>query len=207
MALLSTRQSSLNFDERLKELDQFFQEKDPVHQALRRIVKRLEKAGISYAIMGGMAVFAHGHHRATNDVDLLLTEQGFEEFRQRFVPKKYKPQEGRSRRFIDPKDEVSIDILIAGRYPGSGKPGPVAFPDPADVREVIKKKWVVNLATLIQLKLAARRHQDFADVVSLIRVHNLDESFQDKLHPTLHRDYIECLEEKRREEEYEAREP
>ena len=64
----------------------------------------------------------------------------------------------------------------------------------------------INLETLIQLKLAARRHQDFADVVNLIRVHNLDESYQAKLHPSLHRDYIECLEEKRREDEYESRE-
>ena len=184
----------------------FFREKDPVHKALQRIVKRLEKAGIPYAVMGGMAVFFQGHRRATNDVDLLLTPEGFEAFRKQFVPKNYKPREARPRRFTDPKEDVSIDILITGRYPGSGKPGPISFPDPADVAEVIQKKQIVNLATLIQLKLAARRYQDFADVVSLIRVHDLDESFQEKLHPSLHRDYIECLEEKRREDEYEARE-
>jgi hypothetical protein len=57
---------------------------------------------------------------------------------------------------------------------------------------------------LIQLKLAARRHQDFADVVSLIGIHNLDESYLDRLHPSVRQDFIECLEEKRREEEYEA---
>jgi len=203
---MALRQRSPDFDEALKELDLFFQEKDPVHKTLQRIVKRLEKAGIAYAVMGGMAVFAQGHRRATNDVDLLLTEDGFKEFLKRFVPKHYKRLEGRPRRFTDPKDDVTIDILVTGRYPGSGKPGPVAFPDPAGVSEVIDNKRVVNLATLIQLKLAARRHQDFADVVSLIRVHNLDESFRDQLHPSLHRDYAECLEEKRREDEYEARE-
>ena len=64
----------------------------------------------------------------------------------------------------------------------------------------------VNLVTLITLKLCAHRHQDFADVVNLIGVHDLDESFADRLHPTLRRDYIECLEEKRREDEYTARE-
>jgi hypothetical protein len=73
------------------------------------------------------------------------------------------------------------------------------------VSETIERIRVVDLPTLIQLKLAARRYQDFADVVNLIRVHNLDESFQAKLHPALHQDYIECLEEKRREQEYEAR--
>ena len=40
----------------------------------------------------------------------------------------------------------------------------------------------------------------------LIRVHNLDESFLPRLHTSVHQDFIECLEEKRREEEYEARE-
>jgi len=58
----------------------------------------------------------------------------------------------------------------------------------------------------LTLKLAARRYQDWADVVSLINAHDLDESFMDCLHTTLHRGYIECLEEKRRENEYLARE-
>lgn len=55
------------------------------------------------------------------------------------------------------------------------------------------------------LKLAARRPKDSGDVIELIRVHNLDESFRDQLHPAVHRDYIACLEEKRREDEYEER--
>jgi hypothetical protein len=84
-------------------------------------------------------------------------------------------------------------------------PGPVAFPNPDEVSTVIEDIRVLDLPALIQLKLAARRHQDFADVVSLIRVHNLDECFKDKLHESLHGDYTECLEEKRREDEYEAR--
>ena len=98
-----------------------------------------------------------------------------------------------------------FDILVTGLFPGTGKPGPIPYPDPAAVSETIEKIRVVDLPTLIQLKLAARRYQDFADVVNLIRVQNLDGSFQTKLHPAVHRDYIECLEEKRREEEYEAR--
>lgn len=49
--------------------------------------------------------------------------------------------------------------------------------------------------TLIQLKLAAHRHRDFADVVNLITVHKLDESFLKRLHQSLHADFIECLEE------------
>src|SRR5258707_13342 len=73
------------------------------------------------------------------------------------------------------------------------------------VSELIANRRVINLATLIQLKLAARRYQDFADVVNLIRVHNLDEAFLGQLHAFVHADYLECLAEKRREEEYESR--
>src|SRR5205823_13628329 len=97
-------------------------------------------------------------------------------------------------------------VFVAGRFPGSGEPGPIAFPDPAaDVTKVIADLHVVDLATLVQLKLAAGRYQDFADVVNLIRANGLDEAFAESLHPSVRGDYAECLAEKRREDEYEAR--
>jgi len=194
-----------NFLQGLKELDMFFQGKDPVHKTMRRLAKRLERAHIPYAVVGGMAVFAQGHRRATNDVDILLTQEGLDEFRKRFVPKNYKEVPKRPRRFVDRTSEVTIDFLVTGFFPGSGKPGPIAYPDPGSVSQTIDNICVVDLVTLIELKLAARRYYDFGDVVSLIRAHDLDESFQDNLHPSVHGDYIECLEEKRREDEYEAR--
>src|SRR5262249_35811635 len=107
---------------------------------------------------------------------------------------------------VEKQSGVTLDVLVTGLYPGSGKPGPIAFPDPEQASEEIEKTRVVTLPHLIQLKLAARRFYDFGDVVFLIRVHNLDESFMYKLHPSVHKDFIECLEEKRREDEYEARE-
>jgi hypothetical protein len=196
----------LDFWECVKEISMFFDGKDEVHKTLRRLVRRLEKASIPYAVLGGMAVFAHRYRRTTHDVDVLLTDAGLAEFRRLFVPKYYQNVPGRSRRFVDKRNKKKIDILVAGRFPGSGKPGPIAFPDPSDVKQSIQNVQVVDLATLIQLKLAARRHQDLADVVNLIKHNGLDESFLGKLHPSLHRDYIECLEEKRREDEYEERE-
>lgn len=183
----------------------FFQKNDPVHKTMRRIVKQLEKAKISYAIVGGMAVNAHGHRRTTDDLDVLLTADGLAEFGNRFVPKHYEKHPKRPHRFTHRKNQIIVDFLVTGLFPGSGRPGPIAYPDPAAVREMIDDIQVVELATLVQLKLAARRYHDFGDVVSLIRVHQLDESFADRLHPSVRSDYIECLEEKRREEEYEAR--
>lgn len=192
----------INVWQRIKEVDMFFQQRDQVHKSLRRVVKKLEKAGIAYALVGGMAVKTHGHERTTKDVDLLLTPEGLSEFCLRFVPKDYEPVAGRPRRFVDRKNQVTLDILVSGLFPGRGTPGPIAFPDPAAVSENIQDLRVVNLPTLIQLKLAARRHQDFADVVNLIVVHHLDESYLGRLHSSVHQDFIECLEERCREEEY-----
>jgi hypothetical protein len=153
-----------------------------------------------------MAVLAHRHRRTTNDVDILLTPQGFGEFQRIFVPKYYAHMPKRPRRFVDRANDVTIDILVTGLFPGTGKPGPISYPNPTEVGQTIDKIRVLNLVTLVQLKLAARRYQDFADVVNLIRSNNLEESFTKDLHPSVHGDFVECLEEKRREEEYEARE-
>jgi hypothetical protein len=192
--------------ERLKEIDLFFEERGPEHQTLRRLVRRLRKAGIPYAVLGGMAVNLHGARRTTHDVDVLLTAAGLEQFRKQFVGKTYDAVPGRPRRFVERQSGVTVDVLVTGRYPGSGKPGPIAFPDPEAASEEIKETRVVTLPQLIQLKLAARRFSDFGDVVFLIRTHDLDESFTNKLHPSVRRDFIECLEEKRRDDEYEAQE-
>jgi hypothetical protein len=194
-----------SFWQGLKEISLFFQGNDEVHKSMRRLVKRLDRAGIPYVIVGGMAVFAHHYRRTTDDLDVLLTPEGFQEFQRRFVPKNYGRLPQRSRRFVDRTNDVTLDVLVTGLFPGTGKPGPVAYPDPTSVGETIEKIRVVDLVNLIQLKLAARRYQDFADVVNLIRFNNLDESFAERLHSSLRGDYIECLEEKRREDEYEAR--
>jgi len=203
---LDQKKPTIDFWSRLKEIDLFFEGRGREHQTLRRLVQRLEKADISYAVMGAMAVNAHGADRTTKDVDVLVTQEGLDRFRQRYVGKSYDPVAGRPRRFVEKRSQISVDFLVTGRFPGSGKPGPIAFPDPEAVSQKIKNANVVTLPQLIQLKLAARRHQDFGDVVLLIRVHNLDESFVDHLHPSVRGDFIECLEEKRREDEYEARE-
>jgi hypothetical protein len=191
---------------RLREIGRFFQKRSPQHQAMRRLARRLKKADIPYAIMGAMAVNAHGAERTTKDVDILLTPEGLERFRQEFVGDLYEQVAGRPRRFIERQSGVTVDCLLTGRYPGSGKPGPLAFPDPAEASQEIERIQVITLPQLIQLKLAARRYYDFGDVVFLIRTHNLDESFKQHLHPSVHKDFLECLEEKRREDEYIARE-
>ena len=183
----------------------FFDLADRVHQTMRRVADALERAGIGYAVIGGMAVNAHRHEWTTKDVNFLLSADGLRALRQIAGTEEFDAVPGRARRFVDRRSGVTFDILVAGSFPGSGAPGPISLPDPSSVRQTIDDLQVVDLATLIELKLAARRYQDFADVVNLIRANRLDESFQDRLHASVCGDFIECLEEKRREDEYEAR--
>ena len=197
---------TFSFSKRLDEIGMFFQKQSPQHKAMRRLAKRLERAGIPYAIMGAMAVNAHGAERTTSDVDVLLSPEGFADFKEEYLGKFYEQVEGRPRRFVEKQSKVTIDVLLTGLYPGRGRTGPFAFPDPEEVGEEIEKIQVVALPQLVQLKLAARRHYDLGDVVFLIKVHDLDESMLAQLHPSVHQDFIECLEEKRREDEYESRE-
>src|SRR5205809_7949820 len=91
----------LSFTQRLREIDMFLQGKDPVHQTMRRAAHRLARAGIPYAVVGGMAVNAHRYQRTTADVDLLLTADGLAAFRQRFVGKNYARVPGHPVRFVD----------------------------------------------------------------------------------------------------------
>src|SRR5437899_3103822 len=86
----------------LETIDMFFQGRDPVHKTMRRLAKQLDKAKISYAVVGGMAVCAQGYRRTTDDLDILLTREGFAEFRRLFVPTTYEQLPKRPKRFVDP---------------------------------------------------------------------------------------------------------
>ncbi|MCI0460012.1 MAG: hypothetical protein L0Z62_23925 [Gemmataceae bacterium] len=195
-----------SFTERLKEIGRFFAGRSAVHHTLFRLAKRLEEGGIPYAVTGGMAVNAHGHHQTTDDVDVLLSAEGLTEFRGRFAEAYDATPLRGGRRWLDRVNRVPVDVVVAGACPGERTAEAVRYPDPATVAEAIEGVCYLPLRWLIQVKLAARRHRDLGEVAALIRVHDLDESFLNQLHPSVHQGFIECLEEKRREDEYEARE-
>ena len=91
-----------------------------------------------------------------------------------------------ARRCATPETGVRIDFLIAGGFPGHGKPKPVAFPAPTAASVEIDGIRYLALERLIELKLAsgmtnAGRIKDLADVQELIRVLRLNESFAERL--------------------------
>jgi hypothetical protein len=175
---------------RLEQAGRFFMGSSEVQQALGRLVRKLDDLAIPYAICGGMAVNAHGHHRTTTDVDVLVTPEGHAAFKAGAVGLGWVERFAGSRGLKDAESRVPIDFLLTGGVPGGAEPHGLLFPDPAAVAVVIAGKHYLSLMALLELKLAsaqaaAHRLQDAADVIALVRLHSLDERFGDVMHPSV----------------------
>jgi hypothetical protein len=163
----------------------FFMGQGPVHEALRSLAKTLHDEEIDYVLIGGMALVAHGYRRFTEDIDVLMTAEDLERFRERCLGRGYLPAfSGAERSFKDTATGVRIEI----------KPMPVAFPTPSSVgfeREGLK---VIRLEPLIELKLAsglsaANRLKDLSDVQDLIRLLDLPVELGEALDPSVREEY------------------
>ena len=173
-----------------------FEEKSAVHDALRKISQRLDELGIPYVIVGGMAMFAHGFRRFTEDVDLLVTTEGLKAVHEQLEGLGYLPPFPNSKQLRDTDNGVRIEFLVTGQFPGDGKPKPVAFPDPADCGIDIGGIRYLQLSNLVELKLASGmtnpgRLKDLADVQELIRVLHLPPEFGEKLNPYVREKFAE----------------
>jgi len=173
-----------------------FEERSAVYRTLRRIAQRLGELNIPYAIAGGMALFAHGFRRFTEDVDILVTREGLEKLHRHLEGLGYVPLFAGSKALRDADSGVRIEFLVTGEYPGDGKPKPVSFPAPdASSAEKDGIRWL-SLPALIELKIASGmtnpgRLRDLADVQELIRILSLPAAFAGQLQPFVREKYGE----------------
>lgn len=180
----------------LREIDEFLMGESSVQQTLERIAHHLRELEIDFALAGGLAVGVRGHVRVTVDVDLLITADGLAQFKARWLGRGYVEQFPGSRGVRDMQTNVPIDFMIAGEFPGDGRPKSVQFPDPASIPRSEGPYRVLDLRTLIELKLASGlsapdRLQDLADVLALVRANDLPASFGDVLDPSVREKYEE----------------
>ncbi len=183
-------------DAAIREASRFFMQTDAVYESLHSITQRLGSLKIPYAVVGGMALVAHGYRRTTEDVYILVTSDGLKAIHESLIGAGYRPLFQKSKNLRDTRTGVRIEFIVSGQYPGDGKPKPVAFPDPANVAVEIDKVCYVGLPTLIELKLASGmsspgRLRDLADVQELIRVLSLPVTFSEKLDPYVRAKYVE----------------
>ena len=167
-----------------------------VQRALLKLARLLDEAGIPYAIAGAMALNEYGYHRVTTGVAVLLTREGFAELKLRALGRGYPEKFPGSKGLRDTENNVAIDILIAGDYPGDGKPKPVVFPDPRAVAQRTGRMALLPLPKLIELKLASgmsapHRLKDLADVLELVRAAGLQESLGEQLDESVRAKYRE----------------
>lgn len=170
-----------------------------VHQAMRKLVSALDELAIPYAIVGGMALNAYGYTRVTVDVDVLLTRAGLQRFKDHWLGRGYAEKFAGSRGMRDTELGVAIDVLIAGDYPGDGRPKPVQFPDPTDVAIVTDGMALIPLAKLVEMKLASgmtspQRLKDLADVFELIKHAMLSRALGSSLDVSVREKYLELWE-------------
>jgi hypothetical protein len=183
-------------DEYLGRLGAFFVGDSPVQKAALTIAQRLDEAQIPYAIAGPLCLGAHGVLRATEDVDVLLTREGLERFKQAWLGRGYVNLRPGGKAVRDTVTGVRIDFLLSGEYPGDGLPKPVVFPEPSAVAETAGSLRIVRLPVFLELKLASgmsapHRLQDLADVLRLIEKRALPRDLASTLDPSVAAKYDE----------------
>jgi hypothetical protein len=175
----------------------FFSGQGMVNNALRRITEDLTRHGIDYTVIGAVALNQHGYRRFTEDIDLLLTKEGLAEFREKLVGLGYRPAfEGARKKYRTTAENIPVEIVVTGEYPGDGLPKAVQFPDPKDVSVEIDGVKTITLEKLIELKLASgisapHRLKDLADVLELIRIKELSADFAMRLDESVRQEYLE----------------
>ena len=174
----------------------YFMGQGSLNNTLAKLCADLERCGIDYMVIGAVALMAHGYPRFTEDIDLVLTREGLEAFHRELVGLGYAPAfQGARKRLRATEGGVPVEIIVAGEYPGDGRPKPVSFPEPASASVEIDGVQVVTLEKLVELKLASGmtapdRLKDLADVQELIKARGLDAGFAEKLDPYVRGQYL-----------------
>ena len=190
--------------DRYAEASRYFMGQGNLNASLGQLAVDLKKHGIAYAVIGAVALFAHGYERVTENINLLLTATGLEKFRKELLGRGgwglcgY-DQTDSCKRVRSYPYGVTIEIMTTGEYPGDGKPKPVSIPDPATAAVEIDGIRIVTFEKLIELKLASgmtapHRLKDLADVQELIKLRGLQAEFSEQLDPYVREKFLELYE-------------
>ena len=156
----------------------------------------LEVMNCSCVLAGGWAVWRHGYHgRMTQDLDIILPADRIDEFLRVASVSGFqviRDEGGRWPKAIHKQTDTKVDILPEGARPGTqSTPAPTTIPHPSSIGGTMSKLSYVSLMSLIELKLAAGRGRDEADVIELMRV-NMDQTDAIRQHlSSVHRVYVE----------------
>lgn len=190
--------------ETLEEGSRFFEGTGRVLLTAQRLDAELRSRDIDYLIVGAIALRAHGYSRYTENLDVVLTSDGFQRFRKELLGRGpwglagYDSMSETAKTVCSYPETAVVKFRTAGEYPGDGKPKPVSFPQPSEATVEIDGVKFVTLEKLIELKLASGmtapdRLKDLADVQELIKIRSLSDEFAERLNPYVREKYLELL--------------
>jgi hypothetical protein len=171
-AVITQRTDDTNLrDEALRLLDK----RGKVLDIAREVSRLMRTAGIPGVVIGGIAVVLHGHVRTTKDVDIFISPP-LEPLADLLVTHGFR-FERKEKAFI--KHGVPVHLVLPEQVSAS-------LAEPIEIDGVI----TAPLADLIAMKLRTGstdllRAQDLADVIGLIRHHQLTSAFARHLEKSL----------------------
>lgn len=179
--------------------DRHFRRDSDLFRTLRQLASDLDRLEVGYGVVGGMAIFAHGHRRLTNDLDVLVNRSSLDAIHRDLIGQGYRPHSEGSRNLRDTERGVKIRFQVSGEPPGGRGPKTLVWPEPGEVAEMIHGVRYVNLPTLVTMKLVEGvadpgRLKDLGDVVELIKTLKLPAGFVERLHPLVREKYTELWE-------------
>jgi len=175
-----------------------------INNALARLIADLKEHDIDYLVIGAIALMAYGYPRFTEDIDLILDQNGIDRFHSELIGLGYAPAfPGARKRLRSTRDGIPIELISSGEYPGDGKPKPVSFPSPSETSVEIDGVKFPTLEKLVELKLASGmtapdRLKDLADVQELIKIRDLSSEFANKLNAYVRQEFLKLWEAVRR---------
>lgn len=164
-------------------------------RVVRAVDHLLQVIRCEAVVGGGWAVWHHGFvARVTQDIDIALPAAFIDEFLRVAAVSGFDVlpmQKDRWPKLIHKETGVKLDILPEGARPGTAaKPAPTTIPAPGTMGAAGWQLTYMSLESLIELKLAAGRARDEADVVELLRV-NADHIDRIRQHLSkVHSDYV-----------------
>jgi hypothetical protein len=164
-------------------------------RVVRALDHLLQVIDCEAVVGGGWAVWRHGYvGRVTQDIDIVLPAAKVAEFLDAASVSGFQvlpTPPGRWPKLSHRETQVDVDLLPEGQRPGTpARPAPTTIPHPSRIGAAGTVLRYVRLPALIELKLAAGRSQDHADIIQLIQA-NPSELAAIRAHLTgVHEDYV-----------------
>jgi hypothetical protein len=155
-------------------------EQADINLTVRELAADLARFELDYAILGDVALSAHGVPREAKCVEVLVTQAGLTRFRFQFVGRGYvEATPGSQTSFRNTGTDVQIDFFTPGGVIG-GNESSFVLPEPGRVAQKIGNARYADVPTLVATRLAAGG-DGIGDSHELARTLGLNAGFAEQL--------------------------